>query len=65
MPDVIIKKLRKIKDGIAREHGYDIETLAAHLQTKERSDGQRVVDLRAMTEAADQGIPVDVDHSRP
>ena len=54
MPDNIIKELWQIKDSIAREHGYNIEALVAHLQTKERPEGQRVVDLRAMTEAAEQ-----------
>ncbi len=54
MPDQIIKELWQIKDSIAREHGYNIEALVAHLQTKERPEGQRVVDLRAMRVAAEQ-----------
>ncbi len=54
MPDQIIKELWQIKDSIAREHGYNIEALVAHLQTKERPEGHRVVDLRAMREAAEQ-----------
>ena len=36
MSDEIIKELWQIKDSIAQEHGYDIETLVAHLQTKKR-----------------------------
>ena len=44
MPDEIIKELWKIKEDIAQEHGYDIEALAAYLQTKQRRMGQRVVD---------------------
>ena len=55
MPDEIIKGLWQIKDSIAREHGYDIEALVAYLHTKERPEGQRVIDLRTMTEAAEQG----------
>ena len=54
MSDEIIKELWQIKDSIARKHGYDIEALVAHLQSKERPAGQQVVDLRAMREAAEQ-----------
>jgi hypothetical protein len=64
MPDEIIKELWQIKDSIAREHGYNIEALVAHLQTKERPEGQRVVDLRAMRVAAEQGAPADADKPR-
>ena len=39
MPDEIIEELWRIKDEIAREHGYDIESLAAYLQSKERTEG--------------------------
>ena len=52
MPDEIIKELWQIKEDIAREHGYDIDALVAHLQTKERREGQRVVDLRPLKETA-------------
>ena len=31
MPDEIIEELRRIKDEIAREHGYDVGSLAAYL----------------------------------
>ena len=33
MSDQIIEELWQIKDNIAREHDYDIESLVAHLQT--------------------------------
>ncbi len=55
MSDEIIEELWKIKDGIAREHGYDIERLATDLQSRTRDKGARVVDLRALREAAKQG----------
>lgn len=45
MSDEIIEELWRIKDEIAREHGYDIESLAAYLQRKERTERRRVVDL--------------------
>jgi len=59
MSDEIIKELWQIKDSIAREHGYDIGALVAHLQTKKKSASQRVVDLRAIRGAAEQGAAGD------
>jgi hypothetical protein len=53
MSDAIIKELWQIEDSIAREHGYDLEALVAHLQTKQRPQGQCIVDLRARREAAE------------
>ena len=53
MPDEIIKELWQIKDSIAREHGYDIDALVAHLQAKKRREGQHVVDLRSLKAAAE------------
>lgn len=55
MSDEIIKELWQIKDSIAQEHGYDIEALVAHLQTKKRTKGQKVVDLSALKKNAGQG----------
>ena len=55
MPDELIEELWQIKDGIAREHGYDVDTLVAHLRTRERMGSRRVVDLRAAREAAEHG----------
>jgi len=49
MADEVIGELWKIKDSIAREHGYDIEAFAAHLRNRKRSEGDRVVDLRALS----------------
>ncbi len=48
MSDEIIEELRRVKGSIAQEHGYDIESFVAHLQSKRRAEGQQVVDLRAM-----------------
>src|SRR5215475_4560039 len=59
MSDEIIKELWQIKDNIAWEHGYDLKALVAHLQTKKRPEGQCVVDLRAIREAAEQGAAGD------
>ena len=55
MSDEIIMELWQIKDRIAREQGYDIDALVAHLQTKKRAEGRQVVDLRAMRQVAEQG----------
>ena len=55
MSDEIIKELWQIKDRIAQEHGYNIEALVTHLQTKKRPEGQKVVDLSALKENTGQG----------
>ena len=54
MPDELIEELWRIKDGMAREHGYDVDALVAHLRTRERMESRRVVDLCAAREAAEQ-----------
>ena len=36
MTDEIIKELWEIKDNIAKEHEYDLDSLVAYLQTKRR-----------------------------
>ena len=54
MSDKIIEELWQVKDSIAQEHGYDIEALVAHLQTKKRMEGQQVVDLSALRGSAEQ-----------
>lgn len=59
MPDEIIKELWEIKDSIARQHSYDIEAIVAHLRARKRSEGERIVDLRAMRRATDHGEPAD------
>ena len=64
MSDEIIRELWQVKDGIAQEHGCDIETLVAHLQTRPRPAGQRVVDLRAMREIDARSAPEDADKPR-
>jgi hypothetical protein len=65
MSDEIITELWQIKDSIAREHGYDLEALVAHFQTKKRPEGQRVVDLRAIRGAAEQGAAGDARPRAP
>ncbi len=54
MSDKIIEELWQIKDSIAQEHGYNIEALVTHLQTKKRPEDQQVVDLHALKETAGQ-----------
>ena len=55
MSDEIIEELWRIKDEITREHGYDVESLAAYLQSKERTERRQVVDLQSIRKAAEQG----------
>ncbi len=64
MSDEIIEDIWQIKDSIARQHGYDIETLVAHLQTKKRPKGQQVVDLCALRRAAEQDALAGTDKPR-
>ncbi|MCX7049406.1 MAG: hypothetical protein NTX50_28465 [Candidatus Sumerlaeota bacterium] len=47
MSDEIIRELWEIKDSIAREHGYSIDSLIAYLKAKQKIDGRKVVDLSA------------------
>ena len=49
---------------IAREHGYEIDVLVAHLQGKERPRGPRVADQSVTSETADRGTPTDARTSR-
>jgi len=64
MPDEILKELWEIKDSIARQHGYNVESLVAHLRSRERPEDERVVDLRATRGTAGQGAPAEVDKPR-
>ena len=54
MADEIIEELWKIKDGIAQEYGFNLDSLVAHLKARELSAGQKVVDLRAEKETVTQ-----------
>lgn len=66
MSDEIIEELWRIKDEIAREHGYDVGSLA-YLQSKERTEGRQVVDLQSLKKAAgqDESPPSSSGASRP
>ena len=64
MSDEIMQELWQIKDRIAREHGYDIEVLVAHLQSNERSGDQKIVDLQTTTEDSERGDTADALTSR-
>jgi len=64
MPDEVIKELWEIKDSIARQHGYDLEALVAHLRARKTPEGERVVDLRAMRRATEQRAPADAAKPR-
>ena len=58
MPDEMLEELWQIKDSMAREYGCDIDTLVAHLQSRQRAASRQVVDLRAMKEAAERAASV-------
>ena len=50
MADEVIDELWRIKDDMAREHGYDLARLAADLRNSQGQGGHRVVDLHALRE---------------
>ena len=56
MSDEIIRELWKVKDAIAREHGYDVDALVAHLRAKQRGDAPRVVDIKSRTRDAQKNL---------
>ena len=41
MADEIIKEVWRIKDELAREHGYDVGRLGAYFRRRERERAQR------------------------
>ncbi len=41
MADEIIEEVWRIKDEIAREHGYDLDRLGAYFRERERRRAQR------------------------
>lgn len=45
MADEIITELWKVKDDIAKEFGYDVKELVAHLRTKTCEEASRLLTL--------------------
>ena len=58
MHDEIIQELWEIKDGMAQEYGHDLDAFVAHLQSRQRTAGQRVIDLQAMKKAGERASSV-------
>lgn len=63
MSHQLIEELWQIKDSRDREHDYDIESLVAHLQTRQRSADRQIVDLSALRRTADPDASGAVDRS--
>lgn len=59
MADPIIEELWDIKDGIAREHGYDLDALVAHLRARRSPGDECLVDLSGRGDAVPQTHPID------
>ena len=53
MADEIIKELWQIKDGIASEHGYDMNAFVEYLRARKHLEDHQVVDLRSMKKNAE------------
>ena len=64
MADEIIRELWKIKDGIAKEYGCDVDAFVAHLRAKKHEGDQQVVDLRFKKQVAEQKFDLTGDKSR-
>jgi hypothetical protein len=56
MADEIIKELWQIKDGIASEHGYEIDALVAHLRAKKHLEDHLVVDLKSIKKTPNKSL---------
>lgn len=61
MVDEIIKELWDIKDSIARDHGYDIDTFVTHLQEISKAKDNQVVDLSIFKRSTIHGESTDAD----
>ena len=59
MSDEIIEELWRIKDGMAREHRYDVRELAAYLQSRMHEQSGPAVDLGAANEMDGMGKPIE------
>lgn len=53
MNDEIIQELWRIKEEIAKEHGYALESLAAELRRQEAASESRIVDRSAVQKPQD------------
>lgn len=62
MADEIIEELWKVKDDIAREHDYDMETLVADLRLRELTGRPGIGDLYAVRVTTEQSLPADAGH---
>ena len=59
MADEIIEELWRVKDGVAREHGYDLDALVADLRAKKSTGRQRIENLHSVRTTAEQGASPD------
>jgi len=48
--DSILDEIHRVRDGLAREHDYDVAKLVAYLRQQEKKHGRKVV-RRAPDEA--------------
>jgi hypothetical protein len=60
MTDAIMDELWSIKDSLARENGYDLDRLIAHLGKRRARDDRRVVDLSEGRRSSEQDHPADL-----
>ena len=56
MADEIIKELWEIKDSIANDHDYDLDSLTTYLKLRKFTENRQVVNLRAIKKIPKQGL---------
>jgi len=54
MPDEIIRELWAIKDSIALEYSYDLDSLVSYVRTKKTSENRKIVNLEALKKVSEQ-----------
>lgn len=59
MTDEIIQDLWQIKDHIAKEHGYNIDSLVEYLRKREHKGNHRNVNLSSIKKSTEQKFQAD------
>lgn len=50
--DPVIREVRRIKEELARQHGFDVHRIAAAARAKQGQSGHKVVSLAKKTRVA-------------
>ena len=61
MADEIIKELWEIKDSIANDHDYDLDSLTTYLKLRKFTENRQVVNLQSIKKAPKQCVILNSD----